>query len=203
VATFYEIASNFIKQFEGFTSKAMWDVNAWRIGHGSDTLTLPDGTYRKVLQTDVTTREMAGKDLERRIKNDFEPKVRKQIGEPYYSNLPPNARISLISLAYNYGSITKPKIIQVARTGDVNALGNAIIEETKNDNLGKPYYNALRKRREIEGNFAKTFLQVAEDKVKGGIKYAKSNPITTIVMTTVVVVASYVLYKLVLKNKIK
>ena len=199
--SFYEVASDFIKSFEGFTPKAMWDVNAWRIGHGSDTLTFPDGTYRKVLQTDTTTREMAGKDLERRIKKDFEPRVRKQIGEPYYSNLPPSARISLISLAYNYGSIKKPRIIEVARTGDANALGDAIIEETKNDNLGKPYYNALRKRREKEGNFAKTIIQVAGETIQSGVKFAKQNPMTTILLTTVMVVAGYILYKFTIKNK--
>ena len=198
---FYDIASDFIKQFEGFSPKAMWDVNAWRLGHGSDTLTLPDGTYRKVLQTDTTTKEMAGKDLARRIKQDFEPKVRKQIGEPYYSNLTPSARISLISLAYNYGSITKPKIIQVARTGDANALGDAIIEETKNDNAGKSYYQALRRRREKEGNFAKTIIQVAGETVQSGVKYAKQNPIITILFTTVFVVAGYILYKYTIKNK--
>ena len=197
---FYDEASDFIKQFEGFTSKATWDVNAYRLGHGSDTVTSPDGTFRKVVQSDTTTKEMAGKDLARRIEKDFEPKVRKQVGEPSYSNLPNPAKISLISLAYNYGSIPKKEIIDVARTGDVVKLGDTIIESTKNDNYGKSYYNALRKRREKEGNFAKSVLKKVEEGVEEGLKKVKQNPITTALITVLVVVAGYSLYKVLIKK---
>ena len=80
---FYDRAAEYVKKWEGFSEKAVWDVNAWRLGHGSDTLTLPDGTYRKVLQTDKTTRELAAKDLARRIRLEFEPKVEKKIGSMF------------------------------------------------------------------------------------------------------------------------
>jgi GH24 family phage-related lysozyme (muramidase) len=153
---FYNEASNFIKKYEGYASKAKWDVNAYRLGHGSDTITLSDGTFRKVKQGDVTTRDLAAKDLTRRIKLDFEPTVKRQIGEPYYSNLPNTAKIALLSIAYNYGSITKPEIINAAKTGDTTLLANAIVDSTKNDNYGKSYYNSLKDRRLAEANFAKT-----------------------------------------------
>jgi len=185
---FYESAAEFIKKYEGYAPKATWDVNAYRIGHGSDTLTLPDGTFRKVVKGDTTNEESAAKDLARRIKLDFEPKVKKQIGEPYYSNLPEPARIALLSLAYNYGSITKKAIIDAARTGDVVKLSDAIIESTKDDNKGKSYYNALLKRRKKEADFAKSVITKATEEVK-------KNPIKTIFVIVAMGIASFFLYK--------
>lgn len=187
---FYTDAADYLKKWEGFTPKALWDVNAWRIGHGSDTITFPNGTYRTVLKTDTTTREMAGKDLERRIKQDFEPKVRKQIGEQYYNKLPDSAKIALISFAYNYGSITKPKIIQAAREGDAKKIADAIVEETKNDNLGKSYYNGLRRRRQDEANYILANLKRI---TKESIETVKNNPLSTVFITTAIVFGLYVL----------
>lgn len=154
--SFYDNAANYVKKWEGFTDVAKWDVNAWRIGHGSDTLTLPDGTYRKVLKTDKTTRELAAKDLARRIQKEFEPKVINKIGATYYNRLPDPAKIALISFAYNYGNIVKPAIVDAARTGDVDKIGDAIVSSTINDNKGTAYYTGLRKRREDEGRLAKS-----------------------------------------------
>jgi GH24 family phage-related lysozyme (muramidase) len=158
--SFYDNAANYVKKWEGFTDVAKWDVNAWRIGHGSDTLTLPDGTYRKVLKTDKTTKELAAKDLARRIQKEFEPKVINKIGATYYNRLPDPAKIALISFAYNYGSIVKPAIVEAAKTGDVNKIGDAIVSSTINDNKGTPYYAGLRKRREDEGRLAKSEKKV-------------------------------------------
>jgi len=196
---FYDSAADFIKVFEGFTPNATWDVNAYRLGHGSDTVTLPNGSFRKVVKGDTTTKELAAKDLARRIKDNFEPKVRKQIGEPYYSNLPDPAKISLISLAYNYGSITKPAIIDAARSGDVEKLANAIIESTKNDNKGKSYYEALKKRREKEANYAKSILKKTVEVALKGVKLTKENPIPTALITIAVIVGGYILIKTIKK----
>lgn len=151
--SFYSDTAEFIKKFEGFTAKAIWDVNAWRIGHGSDTITLPNGTIKKVVQTDTTTPALAQLDLERRIKQDFEPKVKKQIGTEYYNKLTDRSKTALISLAYNYGSIPKKQIIEAARTADPKKIASAIVESTKNDNAGKSYYKALRNRRLKEANY--------------------------------------------------
>jgi GH24 family phage-related lysozyme (muramidase) len=152
---FYDRAAEYVKKWEGFSEKAVWDVNAWRLGHGSDTLTLSDGTYRKVLQTDTTTKELAAKDLARRIRLEFEPKVEKKIGKEYYDKLTDSAKIALISIAYNYGNITTHDIVDAARTGDVDKLAFAIVNSTKNDNAGTAYYNGLRRRRKDEAEFAK------------------------------------------------
>lgn len=160
-------AAIFIKKFESYSSKPYWDVNAYRLGHGSDTITFPDGTYRKVQKTDVTTREMAQKDLERRLSKEFIPKVKSQVGEPSWSNLPDPAKVSLISLAYNYGSITKQAIIDAARSGNVEKLSKSIVDSTYNDNkkLSEKVRNALRERRAHEAEHAKSTWEKVKDKV--------------------------------------
>lgn len=153
-------AANFIKEFEGFTPTAKWDVNAYRIGHGSDTIELPNGTYRKVLSTDTTTRELAAKDLARRIKNEFIPRVKNQVGSEGWDKLPDASKVALLSLAYNYGSITKKAILDAAKEGNVSKLAKAIVDSTYNDNskLSEDVRNALRNRRAKEAQYALTDL---------------------------------------------
>ena len=143
-------AAGVIKHFEGqwfCPKKAMWDVNAYRPGYGSDTIELPNGQHRKVTKDDCTTEEYALKDLTRRVKNEFLPKVAGQIGEPYWSALPIGAKAALVSIGYNYGSITKPAIITAARTGDVTKIADAILAATIGDNGG---INDHRRQMEAE-----------------------------------------------------
>lgn len=201
MSNFYDKTSEFLKQYEGFAPKATWDVNAYRIGHGSDTLTLNDGTFRKVKKGDVTTKELAAKDLTRRVKNDFEPKVKKQIGENYYNNLPDPAKTALISITYNYGSLKVKDghlqpIIDAAQTGDVDKLADAIVESTKNDNKGKPYYEALKKRRKKEADLARSVKNKKPTSFKKN--EGSSFDIDQAFLTALIIFAGYVLY-----NKIK
>jgi GH24 family phage-related lysozyme (muramidase) len=153
---FYTLASDFIKKFEGFSAVAKWDVNAWRLGYGSSTITFDNGTYRKVLQTDTTTKENASKDLQRRIKLEFEPKVRAKVGAQYYDKLSPYVKIALISFAYNYGNIVKKAIVEAVKTLDKDKIADAIISSTINDNIGTVYYQGLRNRRKKEADYART-----------------------------------------------
>lgn len=157
-------AAEFIKQFEGYTSYAIWDVNAWRIGHGSDTIELPDGTHRRVLKTDNTTSALAAKDLARRIKDEFLPKVSNKIGYPYWEKLPASAKISLLSIGYNYGNITKQAIVDAARTGNMQNLSHAIISSTYNDNSSQSQKvrEALRDRRAKEAAFVLTHVDLSD-----------------------------------------
>lgn len=153
---FYTKAADFIKGFEGFAAKAMWDVNAYRLGYGSDTITLDtSGTFRKVVKNDVTTKELATIDLSRRIKTEFEPRLKNQLGIDTYSKLPDTAKIALLSLCYNYGSITKKAIKDAAKSLDMAKLKEAIVQSTYNDNarLGPRVQNALRARRQKEADY--------------------------------------------------
>ena len=197
-----ETASELIRKFEGYISKPMWDVNAYRLGYGSDTIELPNGTHRKVLKTDVTTKQYAEKDLQRRLNTEFIPRVKSQIGEPYWSNLPIPAQASLISLAYNYGSVTKKEIINAARSGDVNALSKAIVDSTYNDNAKLPekQKDALRGRRKKEADFAKSILNKISEGIKGAEQKAEEHPAITVVGIVIIGIALAVLY-ITIKNK--
>ena len=155
--SFQNRAANIIAGFEGYISKATWDENAYRLGFGSDTITLNDGSYRKVKKGDVTTKENATKDLARRIP-EFEGYIRNIVGDSY-DKLSSNAKLALISLTYNYGAgvLTKHKSIYDAiKKGDSKEVGQQIIDSTINDNKGKSYYNYARLRRSTEGEIAKT-----------------------------------------------
>ncbi len=191
-----ETASELIRKFEGYISKPMWDVNAYRLGYGSDTIELPNGTHRKVLKTDVTTREYAEKDLKRRLTTEFIPRAKSQVGEPYWSNLPIPAQASLVSLAYNYGSIPKKEIIKAARSGDVNSLAKAIVDSTYNDNKG-----ILRGRRKQEADFAKSMITKIKDSATKIEQKAEEHPAITVVGIIIIGIALAVLYKAIKSKK--
>ena len=145
-------AAEFLKKYEGYVSSPIWDVNAWRIGYGSDTITNPDGSYRKVLQTDTTTPKDAQRDLERRISQEFIPLVIRKIGSTGYNQLSEGAKVALISIAYNYGTVPHANIRAAAAAGNEALLAAIWTKETYNDNKSLPenMRNALRARRAAE-----------------------------------------------------
>jgi len=161
-------AAEFIKKFEGYSGKAYWDVNAWRIGYGSDTIELPNGTYRKVVQGDTTTVDLATKDLSRRLSQEFIPKVQTKISEPYWSKLPTSAQVALMDFAYNYGNVTKQAIVDSARTGDLNLLSQSIVDSTYNDNanLSANVRAELRQRRQHEADTVKNVSAYIDEATK-------------------------------------
>ena len=100
-------AREFVKAGEGFRERAYWDVNAWRIGYGSDTITKLNGTVKTVIETTVTTREEAELDLDRRLINEFKPEaVRKLASQGInYDTMSTATKVVFIDLAYNYGTV--------------------------------------------------------------------------------------------------
>jgi len=158
-------AAEFLKKYEGYTGVAIWDVNAWRIGHGSDTHTDPNGSIRTVQQGDTTTPKDAQRDLERRIRSEFIPKIINKLGADTWNNLPQGARVAFVSLAYNYGNVTKLAIIAAAKSGNMANLAKTWITSTYNDNKSLPenIRNALRNRRAAEA----ALIQPTDAKKKG------------------------------------
>lgn len=145
-------AADFLITYEGFAPAAVWDVNAWRIGYGSDTHTDSDGTVRKVQQGDTTTPAAALRDLNRRINSEFIPKIKTKIGADTWAAMPEGTRTAFISLAYNYGNVPKQAIIDAAKARELAKLSQVWISSTYNDNKRLPenIRNALRKRRAKE-----------------------------------------------------
>lgn len=117
-------AAGLIKQFEGYRSNAYWDVNAWRVGYGSDTMTTAAGDVSRVMKGSTTTIADATRDLTRRIA-EFQQIVSGQIGPDAWAKLGPNSKASLTSVAYNYGSLPD-NVAAAARTGDPTQIANAI-----------------------------------------------------------------------------
>ncbi|HDL6009950.1 TPA: integrating conjugative element protein [Mannheimia haemolytica] len=143
-------ATGLLRNFEGFISKAQWDVNAHRVGYGSDTITRADGTVVKVTKDTVITKEDAERDLARRTAI-FANNVRQELGDSHWNALPANAQAVLVSYAYNYGSLAKTKNVldaarRSAQTGDMTALATAV-RNRQVDNNG---INARRRNQEAD-----------------------------------------------------
>lgn len=113
-----------IRKEEGFRSEPYWDVNAWRIGYGSDTITLPDGSHHPVRPGMKITREDAERDLEYRLSEREGAKAREQVGEAW-GGLSTGAQAALESVAYNYGSLPS-SVVTAAKSGNAEALAQAV-----------------------------------------------------------------------------
>jgi len=146
-------AANLLKKYEGFVATPMWDVNNWRIGHGSSTITKPDGSII-TLSNDrnnkpnytITTAD-AERDLKRRLETEFIPrKVMKHVP----SNTPDGIIAALTSVAYNYGSlpnVVKKSLRQAESTGDFTVVADAVRSLQVHNN------GINRKRRNREADY--------------------------------------------------
>jgi len=117
-------AAALIKDKEGFRATPYFDVNAYRAGFGSDTVTLSDGSIQKVTQGMTVTLEDANRDLERRI-GDFQDGIKKAIGADAFNAMTEQQQAVLTSIAYNYGSLPD-RIVKAIATGDMGAVYTAI-----------------------------------------------------------------------------
>lgn len=118
-------AYDLIREFEGFRETPYWDVNALRIGYGSDTTTTADGRVVPVTEGARVDRAGAERDLRRRIDTEFMPIARNAVGGDVYDGLNPNQQAALNSIAYNYGRV--PESVSAAvRSGNPQAASQAI-----------------------------------------------------------------------------
>jgi hypothetical protein len=169
----------FLREREGFSPVSYWDVNYYRIGYGTGTITRSDGTFIPVSQNwsgeykkrsngtfslrkgekvrlgggpnNRVTREEAELDLQRRIKTEFRPKVIKRLRESgvNYEELPLLVKLVFVDISYNYGSAFPRDFINGWKGGGVDGL-----------------INVLKRRSNIEGNSRERRL--AEIKVLQG-----------------------------------
>ena len=146
------LAYDLIIQYEGFTATAKWDVNNWRIGHGSSTITLDDGSIYRLSDdrsnkpTITITVKDADRDLRRRISDEFIPSVKKSLGSNAYAAWEPGTIAALTSICYNYGSLPK-SIIDAAKTKTTRTLINAV-QALETDNAG-----INKTRRNLEADY--------------------------------------------------
>jgi len=120
----HAIAANILRKEEGFSDKPYWDVNAYRTGYGSDTITGADGKVQRVVKGMTVTREDSERDLARRL-GEFEQRAAGQVGAENWNRLPPAARAALLSVTYNYGSLPK-SVVGAVRAGDIGGVASAV-----------------------------------------------------------------------------
>lgn len=128
-----DLALKTIRKFESYRAGAYYDVNAYRAGYGSDTITDPrTGRVSKVEARSRVTKEQAEADLRRRVTQEFTPKVQKAVG-PAWNGLDASTKAALVSTAYNYGSLPN-SVAAAARTGNRQAIADAIAARGADNN---------------------------------------------------------------------
>lgn len=142
-STGVEAAASLLREFESFRETPYYDVNAFRVGFGSDTITLADQSIKKVVQGMRVSVEDANRDLIRRITTEFAPIAERAAGSGRFATFSPQQQAALISIAYNYGEIPD-RIVEAVRTGSDAQIGRAI-ESLGGDNGG---VNRDRRRKE-------------------------------------------------------
>jgi len=98
---------NFIKLEEGFETHPYDDRGSLRIGYGSDTITRTNGNIETLKASSVVNENEAILDLQRRITQEFRPKVQvrcRELGVDY-NQLPLKVKVVFVDCAYNYGSL--------------------------------------------------------------------------------------------------
>lgn len=118
-------AASMVKGFESFISKAKWDVNAYRVGFGSDTVTRANGAIEKVTKDTIVTLEDAQRDLSRRLV-EFQDGIQTAIGADTWRSLNDAQQAALTSIAYNYGSLPKRIVEAIQNGGGPEAVAKAI-----------------------------------------------------------------------------
>lgn len=134
---------NLIKGFEGFRQNAYFDKNAYRVGYGSDTITLSDGTIQKVAEATTVSQEDALRDLVRRI-GEFQDTIKNQIGADRFGAFTAPQQAALTSIAYNYGRLPKD-IVDAIKYGTNETIASAVRNHATDNggiNAGRRYSEA-------------------------------------------------------------
>lgn len=152
-------ARGLIKRFESGRSATLrayadkdtkGNFSAWRIGHGSDTITRADGSHEKVTKDSVVTQEEADADLEYRLQEREGAEVRRQIGTETWAKLPNNVKAALYSIGYNYGNLPREAIITAAREGDFEKLADVVASLPDNNGRRRQEAAVIRGTKSID-----------------------------------------------------
>ena len=170
-ADWITIAAKFIGKNEGFTERATWDVNAYRLGFGTENIIGSDGKIRKVLpdpsyhkQTgekipangDRTTVEAALKMLQYEVADTFKKRLvgnfDYQIPEATFNSLNDRQKAALISYVYNVGSLR----VGIATALKAGNLSSAAAQIQAGPVTPEQYREGLTRRRNEEATLFST-----------------------------------------------
>lgn len=155
-------AAEMVKGFESFISKAKWDVNAYRVGFGSDTVTRANGEIEKVTKDTVVTLEDAQRDLSRRLV-EFQDGIQSAIGVETWKSLNEAQQAALTSIAYNYGTLPK-RIVDAIKSGGGPEVVAQAIADLGADNGG---INKGRRKQEAQSYLSGTGLSLKDAGIGG------------------------------------
>jgi GH24 family phage-related lysozyme (muramidase) len=141
-------AADFIKSKENFTSTAEWDQTAYRLGYGTDKI-LDNGRLRDVKAGDTTTENAAELVLQYQIKNEYQGRVVRDIGQSAFDKLNANQKAALISYAYNVGSLSSG-IKESIKQNNLDAAALYIKNGVNTVDNGRTIVPGLTLRREQE-----------------------------------------------------
>lgn len=159
-------AVDLLKGFEGFSGSAYYDVNAHRVGYGSDTTTDVQGGVHQVDKSTMVTRADAERDLARRAQETQQGIIGK-IGADAWNKLNDNQQAALTSLAYNYGSLPD-RVVGAVQSGDPAAMSQAVARLGM-DNNG---VNRERRAKEAALLYGRQTLMGAESGIDNDPRYA-------------------------------
>lgn len=141
-----EAAAAILRDSEGFTPTPQWDVNAFRAGYGSDTITLADQTVKAVTKGMRVSVEDANRDLLRRINREFLPSARNEIGASRFDALTPQQQGVLTSITYNFGNLPD-SVAEAVRSGmSDSGIAQTIRNLGARGLSGTKYEDGARKR---------------------------------------------------------
>jgi len=149
-------AFDLVRNLEGYRENSYYDVNAYRTGYGSDTVTKEDGTVVKVSKGTTVTRAEAERDLARRLA-DFNAAAERKVSTAIWSNLDEPTRAALTSIAYNYGSIPD-RLMEAIQSTD-NELIAAAVETLAGDNSGVNRDRRMQEAEVIRSGQVKAYVE--------------------------------------------
>ncbi len=150
--TWQDHAANYISLKEGFTSKASWDVNHYRMGYGTEVI-VKNGVKYEVKQGDTCTKEEAVVTLAKYGIPEYSKQIGKDIGANW-DKLTGYQKAALTSLGYNVGAyyITSrgygKRIKKAIDKGDYKEAAKEILNGPRS--AGGKVLKALVRRREEE-----------------------------------------------------
>jgi GH24 family phage-related lysozyme (muramidase) len=158
-------AANFIALKEGFTKVAVWDVNHYRGGYGSDKI-FRNNKLITVTEGTIFTKQEAVQTLEKYSITTYSNPIIKAIGNSNWEKLNNHQKAALVSLGYNVGAFYMTareygrKIAAAIKKGDYQAAAQGILNGPKT--AGGKYLPGLAKRRKEE---AQLFLYPADKSI--------------------------------------
>jgi GH24 family phage-related lysozyme (muramidase) len=117
-------AAAILRKEEGFRPTPYWDVNHDRVGYGSDTVTLADGSVQTTTKGMAITRADAERDLERRI-NVANGQAREKVGAELWDSQPANVQAGVLSVIYNYGHLPN-QVATALKSGSTEEVAAAV-----------------------------------------------------------------------------